>query len=141
MIRVPALALAALLAEAALAADAGAVVVRFENIAQPRGVVMVALFDEAGYRKRGSEAVAAAQVAVSGPTARAELGPLRAGRYGLQIFHDVNGDGKLNTNALGIPIEPVAFSNNAPMRFGPARWEAAAFEVKAGETLQIIRFK
>ena len=36
---------------------------------------------------------------------------LKAGEYAFCVYHDVNGAGKLNTNAIGIPKEPFGFSN------------------------------
>ena len=36
---------------------------------------------------------------------------LKAGDYVFCVYHDVNGDGKLNVNAIGIPKEPFGFSN------------------------------
>ncbi|QTQ14700.1 DUF2141 domain-containing protein [Treponema parvum] len=36
---------------------------------------------------------------------------LKAGDYAFCVYHDVNGDGKLNANAIGIPKEPFGFSN------------------------------
>ena len=36
---------------------------------------------------------------------------LKAGNYAFCVYHDVNGDGKLNANAIGIPKEPFGFSN------------------------------
>lgn len=37
--------------------------------------------------------------------------PLESGDYAFCVYHDVNNDGKLNTNAIGIPKEPFGFSN------------------------------
>jgi uncharacterized protein (DUF2141 family) len=54
------------------------------------------------------------------------------------MFHDVNGDGRMNTNPFGIPTEPYAFSNNARGQFGPASWADAVFTVEAAETTQQI---
>ncbi|QNL97610.1 DUF2141 domain-containing protein [Treponema sp. Marseille-Q4132] len=36
---------------------------------------------------------------------------LKAGDYAFCVYHDVNGDGKLNANTIGIPKEPFGFSN------------------------------
>ena len=58
----------------------------------------------------------------------------------MKAFHDVNGDGQMNTNPFGIPIEPYAFSNNAVGNMGPARWSAARFPV-SGETAQTITIR
>ena len=57
----------------------------------------------------------------------------------MKAFHDVNGDGEMNTNPFGMPIEPYAFSNNAVGNMGPARWEQARFTVTgtAAQTISI----
>ena len=41
----------------------------------------------------------------------------------LSIFHDLNGNGKLDTNLLGIPTEPFGFGNNAKIALGPPSWK------------------
>lgn len=52
---------------------------------------------------------------------------LSFGSYAIKAFHDENGDGELDTNFLGIPVENYGFSNNASGLFGPPSWEAASF--------------
>lgn len=106
------------------------------DIADHKGALMIAVFDQAGYDKDAQ--VAASVTPVMGDTASATF-ELPAGRYGIKLFHDVDGDGKMATNPFGMPIEPFAFSNNAPAQFGPARWEAAAFDVAAPETTHTIK--
>jgi uncharacterized protein (DUF2141 family) len=54
---------------------------------------------------------------------------LPPGEYALSIFHDTNDNGKLDTNFIGIPKEPVALSNNARPRFGPPKYKDAVFVV------------
>lgn len=54
-----------------------------------------------------------------------------AGTYGIQLFHDENGNNKLDANLIGIPKEPWAFSNNAAGRFGPPKWQDIRFEISA----------
>lgn len=61
------------------------------------------------------------------------------GTYAVKIFQDVDGDGKMGTNALGIPNEPFGFSNNAMGNFGPPSFKQAAFEV--GKEPVVIRLK
>ena len=60
------------------------------------------------------------------------------GVYAVFIHHDANGNGKFDTNAIGIPTEGYGYSNNAnPMR--RARFDEARFEMKAENlTLEIV---
>ncbi len=54
---------------------------------------------------------------------------LPEGEYALAIFHDENGNDKLDTNWLGIPKEKVAFSNAKMKTFGPPAFKECAFRV------------
>ncbi len=49
------------------------------------------------------------------------------GRYASQVFHDRNGNGKIDRGLFGIPKEPVGFSNDAPTHMAPPKWDAAVF--------------
>ena len=86
---------------------------------QPQGAVMVQLFNsEAGYRRRPSVGADGSRSAATPP--RSLRRPRRPANTPSALFHDVNGDGEMNTNPFGIPTEPFAFSNNARGSFGPA---------------------
>lgn len=115
------------------------IVLTFETGART-GSVMVALFDSAAaFDGAAGRPVAAAAVSASGPVV-AVFENLPAGEYAVKAFHDVNGDGELNTNPFGMPTEPYAFSNNAVGNMGPARWDRARFTV-SGETAQTISIR
>lgn len=115
------------------------VTVEFTGIAPQDGSLYIALFssEEAW---RNSDALDGKIVEVDGETANATFENVPAGAYGLKIFHDVNGNGELDVNGFGIPREPYAFSNNAPVRFGPPSWSAAAFTVGHDGAVQTISF-
>jgi uncharacterized protein (DUF2141 family) len=57
------------------------------------------------------------------------LRSVRSGRYAVSAYHDQNGDGQLDTNALGIPTEGHAFSQAAKGRFAPPSFADASFQV------------
>ena len=140
MIRIATLA-PALLALTVVPARAGAddatVTLTFETGART-GKVMVALYDsEAAYQS--GHPVAAREVDASGSVV-AVFDHLPAGDYAMRAFHDVNGDGQMNTNPFGMPVEPYAFSNNAVGNMGPASWERARFSV-SGDTAQTISIR
>jgi uncharacterized protein (DUF2141 family) len=134
---VPAMVLAALLAlpQSASAEPAAKLSLTVTGIKEAKGALMIAVFDEAGYGK--DKSVAAAAVPVTALTASTTF-DLPPGRYGIKMFHDVDGDGKMATNPFGMPIEPFGFSNNAPAQFGPATWQDAAFAVPAAGATQKI---
>jgi uncharacterized protein (DUF2141 family) len=57
---------------------------------------------------------------------------ISAGQYALTVFADMNGNGKLDTNFIGIPAEPVGISRNAKGRFGPPKFADAVFSIGDG---------
>ena len=141
MIRIAAAAALLLSAAPALAQTADSkVVLTFETGART-GMVMVALYDSASAFDGGSaRPVAATAVSASGSRVVATFENLPAGDYAMKAFHDVNGDGEMNTNPFGMPVEPYAFSNNAVGNMGPGRWSVARFAV-SGETAQTISIR
>lgn len=113
--------------------------VAFQDSAS-QGRIMVALYDSAeAYDGQGRPAQVAMLDAAAGET-RTVFKDLPDGDYAIRAFHDLNGDGKMNANPFGMPIEPFAFSNNAVGDMGPASWERARF-VAAGEVVQTIVLK
>jgi uncharacterized protein (DUF2141 family) len=108
------------------------------GVAAPQGFMMVALHDEKGW---SGTPLARARVAVSAKTVTLTLPAPAPGRYGVKLFHDVNGDGKMETNIMGFPAEPVGFSNDAPIRLGPPSFADAAFDVGPAGAAQTIKLK
>jgi len=90
----------------------------------------VALYDSAaGYA--GSKAVASQTAPMQAGKARFVFLGLPPGRYALRAFADENGNGKLDTNLVGMPIERYGFSNDAKGNLAAPDFEAAAFRVDA----------
>ncbi len=106
------------------------------EVGSETGALMVSLFDsEAAYA--GGAPARQARVDVAAGQRTAQFRALPPGIYAARVFHDVDGNGRLNTNPFGRPIEPYAFSNNARGNMGPAAWDRAKFPV-AGDTAQTI---
>jgi uncharacterized protein (DUF2141 family) len=103
--------------------------VRLVGLEDRRGSVRVALFD-------GAEAFASdRQFAGTFTTVTASeidlVFSVPRGTWGISGFHDVNGNGELDTNLVGMPTEPFAFSNDARGSFGPPSFDQIAFPVAA----------
>lgn len=117
-------------------ATAGPLTVTLQDIKKTQGTINLGVFDEAGYDS--GQSVSGATVTVDAATETVTIEGLAPGFYGIKLYHDVDGNGEMNTNPFGMPTEPFAFSNNAKGRFGPAKWDAAKFEVTADGAVQVI---
>ncbi len=131
-------AVAALGTAAPVLAQDSSVTFEFET-GSTTGSVMVVLFSsKAGYD--GNQPVAAMTVPASASPVTVTFDGLAPGSYGMKSFHDLDGDGEMDTNPFGMPIEPYAFSNNAVGNMGPASWERARFNVN-GAVVQTITLR
>jgi uncharacterized protein (DUF2141 family) len=127
---------AAILAPAAHAQDAD-LTLSFPALAAKSGKVMIAVYDSAQGWSSGKPArIAQANAADAEPAAK--ILALPAGTYAVRAFQDVDGDGKMGMNPFGMPVEPYGFSNDAKPNMGPPSFDAAAFDVKAGATTQVL---
>lgn len=72
--------------------------------------------------------------ASSGVVTVADVPP---GTYAVQVIHDENDNRTLGRPGL-LPTEGVGFSRDAPVRFGPPRWDDSRFDLtEAGATVPL----
>ena len=90
----------------------------------------VALYNDAA-SYADSKAVASQTAPMQGGKARLVFTGLAPGRYALRAFADENGNGKLDTNLIGMPTERYGFSNDAKGNRAAPAFEAAAISVEA----------
>lgn len=123
-----------LLAAAAAPAHAATLTVEVQKVAEP-GELMIAVFDQAGqWLKQPLRGLR--QAAVAG-TMTVQVADLPDGDYAVSLYIDRNANGKLDSNAIGIPTEPYGFSNDAAGNFGPPSFDKAKLSVK-GDTRAVI---
>lgn len=108
------------------------------GILQADRPMLVAVFaDEAGWLRKPVLMLKLDVAAQQGGRLIVPLTGLPVGRLALNVTHDLNGNGRLDMNAMGIPTEPYGFSNNASGNFGPPQFQQAVFEVKPGGRLTV----
>ena len=117
--------------------DTYSLTVNLTGLQKEKGAVMVGLYNVEG--KWLSENFAGEESTISMGTAQVTFTNLPKGEYAISTFHDIDGDGELGSNALGIPNEPYAFSNNAKGLFGPASFKDSKFEVNSNTEI-VIKF-
>ena len=97
--------------------------VRVEGVESSSGVIRVALFtSKEGFLKKEHVYRAQSARAEQGTT-RLLLEDLPPGEYALAVFHDLNENKLLDTNWIGMPKEPMGFSNARMKTFGPPSFE------------------
>jgi uncharacterized protein (DUF2141 family) len=112
-------------AEAAPPARGAPITVVISGLRSAHGSVHVDICTKATFLKDECPYSATAPTQVPDTTVTAP--GVRPGVYAVQAFHDVNDNGKVDRNMLGIPREGVAFSNNAPLGLSGPTFARAAF--------------
>ena len=104
------------------------------------GTVKVALCpsEDAFHTDKGCRLL---QTKAQGTVVRLLAKDLPEGTYAIKAFHDVNDNGELDTNWMGIPKEPYGFSNDAMGAMGPPKFHQASFVVKKGSNQTRLRMR
>lgn len=107
---------------AAPSAEAATLIIRAEGVSSAVNTVYAGIcdksFEEATcpYRDRKPARQGTVELRVTG---------VKPGSYAIAVFHDLNGNGRLDRNFIGLPSEPYGFSNGTGRRglpdFGAAR--------------------
>jgi uncharacterized protein (DUF2141 family) len=107
-----------------------------EGLESSKGFLMVAIFDKES-NFLGKEMFLAEKIPVS---AKGEITlsiQLPKGTYAAAVYHDENGNGKLDRNMFYYPTEVYGFSNNARGVAGPPSWSDSKFTVENDLKLRI----
>lgn len=112
--------------------------VTVEGVRSDRGRILVAVCTAETFL--GDNCPQAARAPASVGEVALTIRDIPPGTYAVQAFHDENEDGEIDRDVFGRPREGIGFSNDAPMRFGPPRFEEAAFAIDDGGR-HAIRFR
>ncbi|MDD5390622.1 MAG: DUF2141 domain-containing protein [Gallionellaceae bacterium] len=134
----PGLVLFTLAALAAAQVGAGDLTVAVHGIRNGEGEIRLMLFDrDEGFRKEDKARAKLALPATAG-TVNAVFPGLPAGRYAVIVYHDENGNGKLDLRLGMFPKEGHGLSTH-PKLFGPPQFKDAAFEAPDADSRIEIR--
>jgi len=104
------------------------------------GLVQLALVDGPAGWDGKAKPVAADGAPASGTTATFTFKNLPAGRYAVKVINDENGNGKFDTNVVGMPLEGYGFSNSPQVMRKPT-FDEAAFELPVDGARISIRMR
>ncbi|PWF48546.1 DUF2141 domain-containing protein [Massilia glaciei] len=118
-------------------ASAADLTIHVDDVKSAAGNLMVAVYNAEGtFLKAAPAGVGGAPAAVGSNVV--VIKNLPAGEYAFAVYHDANGNGKMDKNMIGIPTEDYGFSNNAMGKMGPPSYDAAKFALaEAGGTVRV----
>lgn len=120
-------------------AQAATLTVDVAGVANAKGKVLVAVYGSAD--KFLKEPLRTAAVDAQPGKVRLVIAGLPAGDYALSLFHDVNGNGELDANLVGMPTEPYGFSNDAAGHFGPPSFEQARLHLPEAGSVAAVNLR
>jgi uncharacterized protein (DUF2141 family) len=133
------------------AVTAGDLKIAVEGIRSTRGTILLSLYDNLetfmraielsdtdGFLNDPNRFAAVAPRANAARKSAVVLTNLDPGQYAVILFHDENGNGKLDQNVLGVPNEPYGFSNNVQGFLGPSAFREALMQITASDKVARI---
>jgi len=110
------------------------VTLEITGVRESAGRMACALFwQNKGFPRKHRRALRRTWVEVKGDTVQCVFKRTGLGEYAASVFLDKNGNGKLDTNAIGSAKEPWGVSRNAAhKRFGPPLYKDAKFDYQGG---------
>jgi uncharacterized protein (DUF2141 family) len=102
---------------------AGCVQVQVENVRPEQGMLMIAAYGDAASFNKAP--LVATQMPAGGATMNFALCGVAGTSVALTLFQDLNGNGKLDANAFGVPTEPWGASGK-PAAMAAPTWDATS---------------
>jgi uncharacterized protein (DUF2141 family) len=120
-------------------AHAADLTVEVAGLKSGEGKLLLALYDRSGDFLKQPARVAA--VDAQPDKVKLVISGLPAGDYGISVFQDVNSNGKLDKNVLGMPVEPYGFSNDAEGNYGPPSFEQSRLHLPEAGAVATINLR
>ena len=103
------------------------------------GIIRLGIYDRADYPS-ARPAASADVPAVPGETI-VTLRNVPPGIYAIQVFEDVNANGRMDTSWVGLPLEPFGFSQDAKPFLSKPSFDDVKFNLVAGENSQTLHLQ
>jgi uncharacterized protein (DUF2141 family) len=115
---------------------AAELVVVVDNIKEIKGSLYISAYNQKESFDANENYLSRKKISVDKNTLTINLGELPAGDYAIKCYQDVNDNGKIDMNGMGIPNEPYGSSGKSSY-FGPPSFSDAKFALENNKTLQI----
>ena len=113
----------------------GKLTLKVESInLKKRGQLSIGIFDEKNFLKPGKQ-LRELEVDVVAEQMEITIEKLPEGTYAVAVFQDIDRNKDLKTNFIGLPQEPIGFSNDARIKFGPPSFSDAQFIIERDKNI------
>ncbi|BCL35804.1 DUF2141 domain-containing protein [Nostoc sp. MS1] len=120
----------------------GKLIVEIDGLQNKQGQVCASIFSSSqGFPSDRKRALQKQCTQISETPLTLTFDNLKAGSYAVAVIQDLNGDGTLNRNNLGMPVEPFGFSLNPEVRNSAPKFGDAAFILAGPSTVIQIQMR
>ena len=106
----------------------GRLIIKINNVSKDRGIIWIGLYDSADtYLIKEKSILKKIDVSQKGYHEMV-VDSLPYGTYAMALFHDVNANGEMDRNLLGIPSEPYAFSKKPKSKWRLPKFDEVKFD-------------
>ena len=114
-----------------LAQDFYTITVEINNVDTVEGSLLLAIFNsEETFLENGFKET---KLTPAKGTVIYKFEGITPGVYTISAVHDLNDNGELDKNFMGIPTEPYGVSRDGKKQFGPPSYEDAVFRISNGD--------
>lgn len=104
-----------------------------------KGTILIAVYGSEADFDNNENAVAQGKVVVNKiGSYQTTLANIPSGKYVIALFQDVNDNGKLDSNFLGIPKEPYAFSRSPKVKWRAPKYEEVVFDLQSSQDMKLV---
>ena len=118
-------------------AQTGKVILNSQGIQVLKGgEISAGIFKQENFPKVGKQFIGR-EIKVSTELIQIVFENVPVGHYAMVAFQDIDKNKKLKSNFVGFPSEPIGFSRDAKINFGPPDFDDAKVEIQQGKTLTL----
>jgi uncharacterized protein (DUF2141 family) len=106
----------------------GVLTVNVANVKEFKGSIRMAVYNNQKSFPSETHSFCGAMTSLApGTLPKLTCENLPFGQYAVAVYHDLNNNGKMDKNAMGIPTEPYGFSNNVQVKWRHPKFADAVF--------------
>lgn len=122
------------------AGQSGSIIVDVKGLKSDEGYIDIALHNKAdAFPLKPEMASETLRGRINGRETSMVFNDIPYGEYAVAVYHDEDGNGKMDTNFLGIPREGIGSSNGAKGHFGPPKFADAKFRLNENQKTVVIK--